>query len=340
MKYSCNCCLQAHVNSNTALLSLLWRHIFTFGQGVRMKIQLRLFIILCFLGGFGLTLSAQKKMRTYVDYIDQYSALAIKQMDKYKIPASITLAQALLESGAGLSELTRESNNHFGIKCHSDWTGERVYRKDDRPNDCFRKYKKAEDSFEDHARFLQQRSRYSVLFTYDIKDYASWAKGLQTCGYATDKGYANKLIRIIEEYELYRYDVKSKASAKKTVPSASKKKKAELRRNIYRTYGLIYVIAKAGDSFEQIADDTGFKLKDLARYNEVPEDFPLRKDDIVYLEKKKKKADKPYFEHVVRVGESMHSISQRYGVRLKNLYKLNKKDFDYVPTEDEVLRLR
>lgn len=329
-----------HVSRDTTLLSLPRRHIFTFGQGVRMTIRLRLFFILCFLGGFCLILPAQKKMRAYVDYIDQYSVLAIKQMAKYKIPASITLAQGLLESGAGLSELARESNNHFGIKCHSDWAGDRVYRKDDRPNDCFRKYKKAEDSFEDHARFLQERSRYSVLFSYDIKDYTEWAKGLQTCGYATDKGYANKLIRIIEEYELYRYDVKSKAPAKKTVPSDLKKKKTGLKREVYRTFGLIYILAKAGDSFEQIADDMGFKLKDLASYNEVPEDFPLYKGDVVYLEKKKKKADKPYFEHIVRIGESMHSISQRYGIRLRNLYKLNKKDFDYVPAEDDVLRLR
>jgi len=306
-----------------------------------MKAYLRLFFICCFLFGLNLTLPAQKKLQVYVDYIKKYSDIAVRHNDKYKIPASITLSQGILESGAGVSELAKASNNHFGIKCHSDWTGERVYRKDDGPNDCFRKYKNAEDSYEDHAKFLLQQSRYSVLFTYDIRDYKAWAKGLQTCGYATDKGYANKLIRIIEEYELYKYDTKTPPkTVKPSPPVKDKKKQTVLLRNVYRTYNLLYVIANDDDSFSQIADDTGFKVKDLIKYNEVPEDFPLGKGDIVYLEKKKKKADKPYFEHLVKIGESMHSISQQYGVQLKYLYKMNKKNPDYVPTEEDVLRLR
>jgi len=302
-----------------------------------MKVFLRGFIIFCFLSGFNLALPAQKKRPIYVDYINQYSDLAVKHREKYKIPASITLSQALIESGAGLSELAQTSNNHFGIKCHSDWTGEKVYKYDDGPNNCFRKYKNVEDSYEDHSKFLLQHSRYSELFTYDIRDYTSWAKGLQTFGYATDKGYANKLIGIIEDYRLYEYDIK--APFKKTA-SSEKKKNHVLLRDVFRTYNLIYVIAKENDSFDQIADDTGFKVKDLIKYNEVPEDFPLRKGDIVYLEKKKKKADKPYFEHLVKIGESMHHISQYYGIRLKNLYKMNKKDQDYIPTEGDVLKLR
>ena len=304
-----------------------------------MKIRLRLFFIFCFLFGCGFTLPAQKKLKVYVDYINKYSNIAVIHRDKYKIPASITLAQGILESGAGASGLAKASNNHFGIKCHSDWKGEQVYWKDDGPNDCFRKYKNVEESYEDHAKFLQQQSRYSVLFTYKITDYKAWAKGLQTCGYATDKGYANKLIRIIEDYELYKYD--TKATPKSVKPQTQQKnKKPVLLRDVYRTYNLLYVIAKADDSFDQIADDTGFKLKDLIKYNEVPADFPLEKGDIVYLQKKKTKADKPHFEHLVKVGESMHSISQQYGIHLKNLYKLNKKSKNYVPTEGDVLRLR
>jgi LysM repeat protein len=263
----------------------------------------------------------------------------VKHRDQYKIPASIKLAQGILESGAGTSELARASNNHFGIKCHSSWTGERVYRRDDGPNDCFRKYKKVEDSYEDHAKFLLQ-PRYSVLFTYNIRDYTAWAKGLQTCGYATDKGYANKLIQIIETYELYRYDSKTPPKTTKPKQVKDKQKKPELLRDVYKTYNLIYVIAKDEDSFEQIADDTGFKVKDLIKYNEVPEDFPLRKGDIVYLQKKKKKADLPNFEHLVKIGESMHSISQRYGIQLKSLYKMNKKGSEYYPEEGDVLRVR
>jgi LysM repeat protein len=138
---------------------------------------------------------------------------------------------------------------------------------------------------------------------------------------------------------LYKYD--SKTLQKTTKPPArDKKKKPELLRDVYKTYNLIYVIAKDEDSFEQISNDTGFKVKDLIKYNEVPEDFPLRKGDVIYLQKKKSKADKPHFEHLVTIGESMHSISQRYGIQLKSLYKMNKKKPDYVPTEGDVLRLR
>jgi len=306
-----------------------------------MKVSLRLFFIGCFLLEFALTLQAQRKVQSYADYINQYNYLAVKHKIKYKIPASITLAQALLESQAGLSELARASNNHFGIKCHADWTGEKVYRQDDIPNDCFRKYKTVEDSYEDHSKFLLQYPRYAVLFTYDIRDYTSWAKGLQACGYATNKGYANSLIQLIETYDLYRYDSNAASSS---VHEKDKKNQSKgspvLRRDVYITYNLLYVIANDNDSFNQISGDTGFKVKDLIKYNEVPQDFPLKKGDIVYLEKKKKKADKPNFEHVVKIGESMHRISQLYGIQLKQLYKMNKKDWEYIPAEGDVIRLR
>jgi LysM repeat protein len=306
-----------------------------------MKKNMRKLFILITLLGIGCSLSAQKKLKSYLNYIDNYSSLAVKQMEKYKIPASITLAQGLLESGAGLSELARSSNNHFGIKCHAEWSGDRIYRRDDNPNDCFRKYKTVEESYEDHSQFLNKHSRYAVLFSYDIKDYTAWARGLQRCGYATDKAYANKLIKCIEDYELYTYDYQSKTSGK----NKNKKKKdsdqqPQKMRPTYITHGLLYVEAEADDSFEKIAYDMGFKVKKLLQYNETPENFPLRKGDIVYLEKKKKKADKPYYEYVVKIGDSMHDISQRYGIRLENLYKMNKKNSDYVPTEGDVLRLR
>ena len=272
------------------------------------------------------------------EYIDQYSDWAIEHMEIYKIPASITLAQGILESGAGKSDLAKNGNNHFGIKCHSDWKGGRVYRKDDGPNDCFRKYSNAKESFEDHSRFLVERSRYAVLFTLDIKDYKAWAKGLQDCGYATDKAYANRLIQLIEKYELYKYTPKHDSKYKEVSPQYTSP--IHNRRDIYKTHNLIYTLAETNDSFDAIAKNLGFKLKDLLKYNEVPEGFPLNQGDIVYLEKKKKKADKPYFEHVVQVGESMYSISQQYGVQLSRLYKMNKKDSDYVPEEGHILKLR
>lgn len=149
---------------------------------------------------------SQRKLTSYQKYISKYSDLAIQHQKKYRIPASITLAQGLLESGAGQSDLARRSNNHFGIKCHSDWRGGRVYHDDDLRGECFRKYKRVEDSYDDHSRFLAERSRYERLFKLNIKDYKGWAKGLQKCGYATDRAYANKLIKVIEDYELYRFD--------------------------------------------------------------------------------------------------------------------------------------
>lgn len=287
---------------------------------------------------------SQRKLPSYQKYISQYSDLAIQHQKEYRIPASITLAQGVLESGAGQSDLARRSNNHFGIKCHSDWRGGRVYHDDDLRGECFRKYKRVEDSYDDHSRFLAERSRYAVLFKLNIKDYKGWAKGLQKCGYATDRAYANKLIKVIEDYELYRFDT-AKGGRK---PSADNEKKEDrlapsyvsVRRTVYKTKGLIYVYAKDNDSFDQIAHSIGFRIKDLKKYNEVPEDFPLQKGDIVYLEKKKKKADKPHYDHVVQIGESMHSISQKYGIQVKSLYKMNKKEKDYIPEEGDVLKLR
>jgi LysM repeat protein len=284
-------------------------------------------------------LHSQKKLTSYVNYAAKYGDLAVTHMSKYKIPASITLGQGLLESGAGLSELARSSNNHFGIKCHPDWNGEKIYRKDDGPNDCFRKYAKVEDSYEDHSQFLL-RKRYAPLFELDVKDYRGWAKGLQECGYATDKAYANKLIKLIEDYELYRYDSKKSGGARSKDGNSIKIERPRRERDVFKTHGLIYVEADANDSFDAIAYDTGFKVKDLIKYNEVPKDFPLSKGDKVYLQKKKKKADKPYYEHTVKVGESMHSISQKYGIQLSRLYKMNKKRDEYVPEEDDLLRLR
>lgn len=301
-----------------------------------MKLTIRIFCLLFFIATLA-EAATQRKIPSYEKYIKTYSALAIEQQKKYKIPASITLAQGLLESGAGQSDLARRSNNHFGIKCHSDWRGGRVYHDDDLRGECFRKYKRVEDSYEDHSKFLK-RSRYDRLFQLKITDYKGWARGLQKCGYATDRAYANKLIKVIEDYELYRYDTGK--VHKLTRQEKKKLKYPTVKYTIYRTYGLLYVYAKENDSFDQIAQNLDFPVKDLKKFNEVPEDFPLQKGDIVYIEKKKKKADKPNYDHVVQVGESMHSIAQKYGIQIKSLYKMNKKDKDYAPEEGDVLKLR
>ena len=303
----------------------------------------RLFVILSFLFVV-LSLHGQARVKTYEVYIETYGNLAREHMDRYRIPASIKLAQGILESGAGMSELARKSNNHFGIKCHRDWNGPKVYAADDTPNDCFRQYSRVEDSYRDHSEFLVNGIRYRSLFNLSISDYKGWARGLQQSGYATDKAYANKLIKLIEDYELYRFDdPKYRGGVSRRQREAMRRQeisRVSWTHQPYITHGLVYVIAVDGDSFQSIANEFGFSEKDLLKFNEVPADFPLSEGDIVYFQKKKARADKPYVEHTVQVGESMYSISQKYGIRLRNLYRLNKKNYEYVPEEGDRLKLR
>jgi LysM repeat protein len=280
-------------------------------------------------------LFAQQKRVAFVEYINQYKDLAVKHMEQFRIPASIILAQGILESGAGKSSFVKKSNNHFGIKCGKNWKGQGIRRDDDVASECFRVYKKAEDSYLDHSRFLLERARYAPLFRLKVTDYKAWAIGLQNYGYATDKGYAQKLIRIIEDYGLHRYDRDAPQKGR-----YSRRNPVTLNREIQERSGLMCVIAGYNDSFVKIANDTGVDLNDLLDYNDVPKNYPLFKGNVVYVERKKKKADKPYFEHVVKAGESMHSISQHYGLQLNSLYRLNKKEGNYVPFIGDVLRLR
>ena len=283
----------------------------------------------------------------YMDYVRTYSAEARRQMDKHAIPASITLAQGLIETAGGTSTLAREHNNHFGIKCHTTWTGKRTYKRDDNPNDCFRSYPTAEASYQDHSLFLKGR-RYQRLYALRYDDYRGWAKGLQLCGYATNKGYANMLIKVIEDYELYSFDRgelpswygSAQPSRSQTKHRSSGKSYDNPMRPSYLSYGLLYVLADQNDSYERIAEDMGISAKKLAKYNDTPLDYPLNEGDVVYLEPKNKEATSRYSTYTVRIGDSMHDISQRFGIRLERLYKLNDKDEDYIPEEGDVLRLR
>lgn len=279
-----------------------------------------------------LTLQAQTRNKQYEDYIKKYRELAVEEMKKYHIPASITLAQGLLESGAGQSTLARKSNNHFGIKCGSDWTGKTVSHDDDARGECFRAYKHPKDSYEDHSKFLAGRPRYASLFNLNITDYRGWARGLKKAGYATNPRYADQLIGIIELYELYKYDDKNYLKWIKKNP------------NPHQTYianGLLYIVVRAGDSWKSISQEFDISQKKLRKYNDLYKGYALQVGDILYLEKKNKKADKEHIVHVLRAGESMYSISQKYGIRLKNLYKLNKMDEDDpAPKIGTILRLR
>ncbi len=298
-----------------------------------------LLIFLCLLAFLPIELWGQHKSRVCLEYIETYKSLAMRHQKKYGIPASITLAQGLIESGAGQSELAREANNHFGIKCHNNWRGKRIYHNDDGLNDCFRQYEDPEDSFEDHARFLQ-RSRYASLFKLKVTDYRGWAKGLKACGYATDQSYANKLIQTIELYELYQYDglnrPKGRPIREQDLPPVT----VECPHQPYRSWGLLYIEAYEGDDLKSIAAEFDLSPKKLAKYNEVPVDYPLSAGDIVYLEKKHKKAQKGNKSYTVRSGDSMHAIAQRYGIRVQSLYKINRLPDDYSPEVGDVLRLR
>jgi len=279
-----------------------------------------------------LVLQAQTRNKQYESYIKQYRDLAVEEMKKYHIPASITLAQGLLESGAGQSTLARKSNNHFGIKCGSDWRGKTVRHDDDARGECFRAYKHPKQSYEDHSKFLANRPRYAFLFKLKITDYKGWARGLKKAGYATNPRYADQLIDIIELYDLHKYDTKGGLKWMKENP------------NPHQTYianGLVYIVVRAGDSWKSISKELDISQKKLRKYNDLYKGYTLQVGDILYLEKKNKKASKEYIVHVLRSGESMYSISQKYGIRLKNLYKLNKMDADDpAPEVGTILRLR
>ncbi|MCR4919345.1 MAG: glucosaminidase domain-containing protein [Prevotella sp.] len=286
---------------------------------------------------------AAQKMKwnaAYQAYIDQYKDVAIEQMLKYDVPASITLAQGLLESGAGRSELTRRSNNHFGIKCHG-WTGKKTYHNDDRAGECFRVYKSAYESFEDHSKFLREGRRYADLFKLKRTDFKGWAKGLRKAGYATDPDYPTLLIGLIQLYKLYQYDDAS--SYDKFIAKHTRKNFTGERHQIHKYNKNYYVVARAGDSLADIADEMGIKIKKLVKYNEMlDEDMAVNVGDIIYLKKKQKYAAKDYKgrSHYVRAGETMHSISQQYGMQMRKLYKLNHLKPDYQLCVGDELKLR
>jgi hypothetical protein len=265
------------------------------------------------------------------DYIKKYKSVAIKHMKEYGIPASITLAQGILESGFGNSKLAREANNHFGIKCHNGWTGDTYYKDDDKKNECFRKYQSAEASFRDHALFLTSYNRYSFLFDLKTTDYKGWARGLKKAGYATNSEYPKKLISLIERYALYEYD-KQEPNEKRGLffknrtglqdPDDNKVFSVIVSGRAVRTNNNVkYIILKEGEALTDIAD--GFDIRPwlLRSYNDLDKNTIPGKGDTLYIQPKRRKASVPY--HIVKEGDTMRSISQQYAVKLKQLYKKN-----------------
>ena len=319
-----------------------------------------------------------------VIYIEQFATLAVEEMYRSGIPASITLAQGLLESGYGLSELAVKGNNHFGIKCHNNWTGGRMYYDDDRKGECFRKYKSPEESYRDHSDFLRYRDRYKFLFDYKITDYKSWANGLKKAGYATDPGYPKKLINLIETYELYEYDSKPASFAKSDRKPAKKTEKEtkrsdknadkdavkediehqlpptpteieqvkpltdserqefhfSLTRQMYSQNGVPFVYSVEGETYQSIAASNNLFEREILKFNEASKDDKLLPGTVVYLKPKKNKAAKGLDKHVFEEGDTMREISQRFGVRLDKLYKMNGMPEEYEPKEGDIIRLR
>ena len=273
--------------------------------------------------------AAEKNQDLYADYIDTYSDIAIREMVDYGIPASITLAQGILESGVGKSRLAVEANNHFGIKCHNDWTGETITHDVDRRRECFRKYDDAEESFIDHSQFLKSKARYSFLFELDRRDYKGWAKGLKQAGYATDKNYSDRLVTLIEDLELYRFD--------DMAPSTEPAPKAEPIR--IEEKNLKFVIVQKGESYFTIAKKYRIPFNLIYSYNDVEKTARQPKPgDKVYL-RPKNTSCKGCPPHTVKEGESMFSISQEYGIKIHSLYDLNSMSYDSTPYVGQVLML-
>jgi LysM repeat protein len=309
-------------------------------------------------------------------YISKYKDLAISEMKRTGVPASITLAQGMLESDYGRSSLARLGNNHFGIKCHGDWNGQTIRQHDDRRNECFRKYSSSEASFYDHSDFLKSGSRYRFLFDLDPMDYKAWAHGLKKAGYATNPEYATLLIRKIEENNLDDLDRLNTSSISKANENITVKDKVEVReeagsdnlpvsagsgsndRSMIQgetiTFGEVlartprimennrvqYIIVKDGETREQIEKEFQLLRWELPRYNDLKDNFVTVPGQILYLEPKREKAESGFESHTVMQGETMHTISQKYGIRLKSLLGMNKIDEGEEPSPGQKVLLK
>lgn len=283
------------------------------------------------------------------EYISKYQLLAIEEMERSGIPASITMAQACLESADGNSKLAKKSNNHFGIKCKSSWTGKKVYYDDDAKNECFRKYRTVEESYIDHTDFLMNNPRYASLFKLGSTNYKGWAKGLKKAGYATAKTYDKRLIHIIEEYKLYRLDYKisfDEIAVFEQHKIGNSGVSNSLTINAFQTHevGKVNrvkaVVAKKGDTYEMIAQEFGISEWALYKYNDQVRGYHPIENEVIYIQPKKRRAKKSNTVHHVGINETMHYISQMFGVKLKPLYRRNKMKFGEQPVPGQIIFLR
>ena len=320
-------------------------------------------------------LLSQNKSKATLDYIEKYKDIAMREMQEYKIPASITLAQGILESGNGNSELAKKSNNHFGIKCHKDWKGKRTYHDDDAKGECFRVYNSPEDSYRDHSKFLANGQRYAFLFDLKITDYKGWAKGLKKAGYATLPVYANVLIKYIEDYNLTQYDqmvvkgkfkYKAKDVSRKTKEKSQKTKdksqnpkvnndiiytpykitdsevvgKTSDERYIRENNGVKFIYAKEGENVYELAKILGVYDYQIIKYNNLGKRAILKDNEIIYIEPKKNKAMRRYKYHTIQKGETLSHVSRLYAVKLKSIFKMNDMDENTILHVGDNIRLR
>lgn len=302
-------------------------------------------IILSVLLSLNASLLAQKKI-SREEYIEEYKDIAILEMKRSGVPASITLAQGILESDAGNSRLAREGNNHFGIKCHKSWSGRKMYHDDDAKDECFRKYRNPIESFRDHSNFIASGQRYASLFKLSPTDYRGWAKGLKRAGYATSKTYDRDLIRIIETYELDKYD--SRKGRKQLNLTETKVEWEDVedfvinltQREIKEKNRVEYIIVKRNDTFFSLSKELEMMQWEFYKYNDIDRDYDLQGGEILYLQPKRNKASRDHKIHTVQEGESLRDISQMYAVKLKRLLKYNNFSEETALIPGQEIRLR
>jgi hypothetical protein len=272
-------------------------------------------------------------------YFEVYKEMAIHEMNRGGVPASITLAQGALESGDGNSRLARDANNHFGIKCHEDWDGKKIFEDDDAKNECFRKYKSVEDSYRDHSDYLKAKTRYAFLFELDITDYKGWARGLKRAGYATSPSYAESLIRIIEEFDLNKID-RTGETARLPRKRTSNRSAGISTRSVMERNRVKYVLARAGDTFESITDEFGKLSWEIPQYNDISSSDTLAPGQVIFIQPKRNKAEVGKSVHVLKEGETMYTVSQLYAIKLSKLYFMNQMNPGARPSVGAVLQLR
>ena len=324
---------------------------------------LQISFIIFSLSGFSCKAQGLYTEQDIYAYIDQYKSVAVAKMQEHHIPASITMAQGILESACGKSRLSSEGNNHFGIKCHENWEGDTILIDDDELQECFRKYASAEESYNDHSLFLKYRKRYANLFELDVMDYTAWAKTLKADGYATNPKYPELLTGLIERYHLAQLDTIAMMGDSALLLSwTAKQKQPEIvtppapqepampvststsspkvftalgndypagsspftYRKVFENNKTYFVIAKKGDTYESIAGDVEVSAANIRTFNDAEENTQPVENEIVYIEAKAK--NNPIKIHIVVAGETLRYISQRYGVQLQYIFKYNNLD--------------